>query len=172
MKIYEIDQAIHDLGAAYENLALEQESGQISLDQYIEREAEMTAKFEELEIAKEEKIAGVACLAKNFEAQAKAIKEERKMLESRQRVAENKVKHLQSFAAFLVGEGNKFEHPKCTISWRKSESVQIEDEGLVPFDFMLKVAPRIDKTAIKKALKAGGSVDGCALAQKQNIQIK
>ena len=55
---------------------------------------------------------------------------------------------------------------------RKSTSVEIENDTLIPKKFMVKkVTTSPDKTSIKAALKAGKSVPGCALKTNQNLQM-
>lgn len=55
---------------------------------------------------------------------------------------------------------------------RKSVSVEIEDDTLIPKKFMVeKVVTSPDKNSIKSALKAGESVPGCALKTNQNLQM-
>jgi hypothetical protein len=60
------------------------------------------------------------------------------------------------------------------LSFRKSESVQIVDENLIPADFWAVKIPEatVDKTAIKEAIKGGLEVPGAEIKVSQNIQIK
>ena len=55
---------------------------------------------------------------------------------------------------------------------RKSESVECSDIFQVDDQYLRFKEPELDKTKIKKALKAGEKVDGCQLVTKMNIQIK
>lgn len=59
------------------------------------------------------------------------------------------------------------------LSLRKSESLEIVDEDMIPAKFKtIKQTIQIDKVAIKKAIKAGEIVFGCILNENQNLQIK
>ena len=59
------------------------------------------------------------------------------------------------------------------ISFRKSESVSVDDETLIPTDYIkVKETKSVDKTAVKKAIKAGEVIPGAHIEVKQNIQIK
>jgi hypothetical protein len=68
---------------------------------------------------------------------------------------------------------SKIETDFGTFSFRKSESVDIENATLIPKEFTTtKIEIYPDKTAIKKAIKEGKIVPGAVLLQKQNLQIK
>lgn len=61
--------------------------------------------------------------------------------------------------------------PHSSISYRKSTSVLIDDESLIPDKFKHKeVTYKIDKNEIKKALKTE-DVAGCSLHTNYNIKI-
>ena len=68
---------------------------------------------------------------------------------------------------------DKVETAKVRVSFRKSVSVNIEDEGALPADFIVEtVSTKPDKTAIKKAIQAGQEIAGATLIENRNIQIK
>ena len=65
------------------------------------------------------------------------------------------------------------------ISFRKSESVLVADEGAFIAwamknrdDLLTYKDPTINKTAIKKALSSGEEIEGAVIENKLNIQIK
>ncbi len=63
--------------------------------------------------------------------------------------------------------------PTIKLSFRKSESVEIIDAGLIPDEFMVtKTTQTPDKAALKSVLKDGAEIPGCVLLQKKNLQIK
>ena len=69
---------------------------------------------------------------------------------------------------------------KVAISFRKSESVEIEDEERVITyaqkngrdDLLSYKAPTVNKSAIKAVIKTGKEIPGAVLVEKQNIQIR
>ena len=158
MKLYEIDNAILD--------CIDMETGEIiDID-----------KLNKLELEREAKIEGVACWIKDLKAEAEAIKTEKQALAERQKVAENKVESLKRWLAYAL-QGEKFKTPKCSISFRKTEAVEVTDEGLnnlmKKHDKLLTYkAPEPNKTAIKQALKDGLSVEGVRLVQNTSTIIK
>lgn len=63
--------------------------------------------------------------------------------------------------------------PTLTISYRKSESIEISDEALLPDEFKkekIEISP--DKQKIKHYIKEGNIVPGATLVTKNNLQIK
>lgn len=62
--------------------------------------------------------------------------------------------------------------PEFTVSYRKSETVEIADLNAVPDEFLAPQPPKVDKVGLKKAVKGGAVIDGVTIVEKQNIQIK
>lgn len=59
------------------------------------------------------------------------------------------------------------------LSYRKSEAVIFTDEEAIPSEFKKeKTTISIDKTEIKKAIKAWTEVPGAVIETRQNLQIK
>jgi hypothetical protein len=70
-------------------------------------------------------------------------------------------------------EVDKIETPLIKISFRKSESVEVEDVNALPNEFkVIKVTEAADKFKIKDAIKAGVKIIGCYLKTNRNLQIK
>lgn len=152
MKFYEINEAIL--------ACVDEETGEI-----IDME-----KLQELQIAFDEKVEGIACWIKELTAYAKAVKEEKDKLAERQKAAENRVENLKQYLMHVLN-GQKFKTPKVTISYGKSVSVDAPDWRVVPEAYLKTKDPELDKTAIKKALQEGLSVPGASLVEKQHIRI-
>ena len=126
----------------------------------------------QLELAKDEKIENIGLFIKNLSADIVELKAEEKALAERRKAKENKAEYLKNVLSVSLG-GNKFETAKIALTFRKSEQVKIVDEEKLPKDFLKeKVTVSADKTAIKKAIKAGQAVVGAELVEIQNLQIK
>jgi hypothetical protein len=127
----------------------------------------------------EVKADNVACLLKNIDADVKAIKEEEKRLAERRKAKEKAHERLKQYLSDVLQRTgiNKVETARNSISFRKSESVEV-DESFIAWaveyrDDLIKFGePTADKTAIKKALKDGAKIVGAQLVVNQNIQIK
>lgn len=156
MNLFEIDSAILD--------CVDVETGEI-FD---------AVKFEELAMERDVKIENICLWIKNLKAEAEALKAEKDAFAQRQKAAENKMESLKKYIASYL-DGAPFKTAKCAVSFRKSESVEI-DEGVnvanIPDEYLRFKEPEVNKTELKKALKAGKRIEGVSLVEKQNIQIK
>lgn len=108
MNLYQIDSAIAE--------CVDAESGEV-LD---------FDKLAELSMERDRKIENIALWIKNDLSEAKAIREEEKSLAARrqslERAAESKKHYLES-----VLNGEKFSTAKCSVSFRNTTSVEIDD---------------------------------------------
>ena len=70
-------------------------------------------------------------------------------------------------------EIEKIESPLMKISFRNSESVDVEDQRLIPMKYMVeKTTHTPDKDMIKKSIKLGYDVAGATIKVNRNLQIK
>ena len=159
MTIYEIDNEIMN--------CIDMETGEV-ID---------TDKLNDLKMERDAKVENVALWIKELNAEAEAIKNEKLALADRQRVAENKAESLKNWLAYALN-GEKFKTSKCSISYRKTEAVEVTDEGLNNLmkeheDLLTYKAPEPNKKAIKDAIKNDGlNVAGVQLVQKARTIIK
>nr|DAF29016.1 MAG TPA: resistance protein [Caudoviricetes sp.] len=159
--LYEIEQSILD--------CIDTETGEI-----IDAE-----KLNELMIEKEVKIENVALWVKNLLSDADAFKAEKDAFAEREKAARNKAENLKQWLSMTL-DGQKFSTSKVQISFRNSESVEIEDEKkFVDWawdnerdDLLTYKDPTPNKTAIKQLLKSGKTLNGVSIVKNQNIQIK
>lgn len=157
MKLYEIDAEIEQC------VLVDEETGEvIGID--MER-------INQLKMLKDEKIQNLALYYKNLSADAVAYKAEKDNFAKRERVAKNKADSIKKFLnGFLAGE--KFKSTRVNITYRKSETVVVDDMNKVDEQYLKYAEPSVDKTAAKKAIKAGILVNGLHIEENQNIQIK
>ena len=127
----------------------------------------------------EVKADNIACLLKNLDADVVAIKAEEARLAERRKVKEAAHKRLKEYlASVLLRTGiDKVETARNQISFRKSESVELDDTFIAwatanRDDLLTFSEPKANKTEIKKALKSGAEIVGAQIVVNQNIQIK
>lgn len=166
MTLYEIEQAIRDAVDAMLD-SVDEETGEVDV--------ELANAINGLQLERAEKLENIGCYIKNLEAEIEAIKAEKDKLMERAKAKEKKVERLKDYVAVNLINNNelKFDSPRVSYSFRKSEQVDVRDESKIPSDYMVtktKIEP--DKTAIKKAIKEGIAIDGAILIQKMNLQIK
>ena len=128
-------------------------------------------KLEKLQIEFNEKVENIALWVKNLNAEAEAVKKEKDALAARQKACENKAQELKKYLSSFLN-GQKFKTPRVSISYRKSESVEVLDVSELDPEYYKVVQPEADRTKIKNAIKNGASIAGVSLIEKQNIQIR
>lgn len=152
-KLYEIDSEILN--------CIDQETGEI-LDE---------ERLSQLEMERDTKIENVALWYRNLLSDAEQYKAEKQRFEQLERSSLAKAGNLKEWLTYAL-QGNKFKTTRVNISYRKSDSVKINNAALVPEKYLVYNDPTINKTLVKKALKDGIAVTGAELEVKQNIQIK
>ena len=129
-------------------------------------------RLESLQMERDQKIEGVVLWIKNLLSDAEAIKAEKEALAKRQVAALAKAAQLKEWLGKAL-EGQKFSTARCAVSFRKSETVEVEDVKLIPAELLrVKTTVEADKTAIKAAIKEGKEINGCRLVESISTQIK
>ena len=125
-----------------------------------------------LEMERDAKIEGIILWRKDLMAEADAVKAEGKKLYDRARVCENKAEQLKRYIEHAL-EGNKFKTERCSVSYRSSKSVVIDDLLSIGSDYIKPFSEDwISKSKIKEAIDAGKEVKGAHIEEKQSIIIK
>lgn len=158
MNLFEIN---HEIRCLVDN-CVDAETGEISPD--------IAEEIKELAIDKERKIEYLALLKKECEYESEALADEIKILQARKKTIENKCVWIKSYLSSVLN-GEKFETPRVSISWRKSEILHIDNENLLPPKYY-KYTESVDKIKIKDDLIKGEEILGCKIITKNNIQIK
>lgn len=128
-------------------------------------------KLENLMIEKENKLENVALWIKNLKADAAMYKAEKTAFAERQAAAERKAESLTEWLKNALN-GQKFKTEKAEVSFRKTSKVEVLDIWELNEDFVKYSDPTPDKSAIKRAIKAGEDVKGAKLIDDINISIK
>ena len=120
-----------------------------------------------------EKLESYAMVLKNAESDMNGVDAEIKRLQERKKAMQNNVSRMKDNMSMLLQEieGNRLKTDKFTFSFRKSTAVQIEDESLIPLDF-IKTETKISKTDLSKALKNGEKIPGASLVENQSLSIR
>ena len=153
MKLYEIDEAIM--------ACIDAETGEI-ID---------ADKLDKLTMERDAKIENVALWIKDLKAESEALKAEKMAFAERQKVAENKIESLKKWLAYAL-DGQDYKSVRASVSFRTSESVEIDDIYAVDENYLRYKEPEADKTAIKNAIKAGQEVAGATLVKSTSVIIK
>lgn len=160
MTLYDIDNRLQEL--------VDPETGEIA-----DYEA-----FEALDMERNRKLENMACWIKNMKADMDGIAAEVKALQARKTAIAKRAERIAGYLQEALA-GQKFETPKCSITYRNSTAVVIGDSATVVeyleshghTDCVTYAEPKIDKNELKKLLN-DGEVPGASLEKRQNMQIK
>ena len=160
MRLYDIDV---NLRALWTKIA--EQEGEIT-----EEDMQM---LNELEIAKNDKLEGYGVIIREMKSEIDECDAEMKRIKEIADRKKNAMERLKkSLQEFMIGnEIDKLESVKVKLSFRKSQSLEIEEDAIIPEDLM-RIKKEPDKTAIKDFIVNGGELQGVHLLDKKNIQIK
>lgn len=137
-------------------------------------EHDLSTTLDSLQGTVTEKAEGILMVMKTLEAEQDAyIKEIARINELKKKV-DNKVKGMKNYLSYNLQQMDiqKLDTKLFKLSFRKSESVVIDDKTKLPEEYIkVKTTESPDRTALKKALK-DGTIEGCHIETKQNLQIK
>ena len=161
MNLFEINDRIE---AAFE-AAIDMETGEIVDEVAYEQ-------LDALQMEFGQKTENILLWIRNLTAEAKALKEQKQIFADRQSKAEKKAESLKRYVTQVL-DGQKFATDRVSVTWRKSETAEfVGDIMTLPTECIRVKEPEVDKSALKKLLKAGTEIDGAVLVEKNNIQIK
>ena len=168
LTLYGITKEIQVLEELWE-MAIDEETGEI-------KDSEVLEKLQsDIEVILQEKAASLVKYCKARDCFIDNVDQEIKKLQALKKAATNKQDNFKKYIKMCmekIGVKN-IETPNGTLSLRKSESISIDDEKLIPAKFTTIVPEiKVSKTDIKKAIKAGEKVPGATLMQNINLQIK
>ena len=165
MSLYEIDSRIKAIIDGIYEAA--DENGEVA------GEIDFT-ELKQLQEDRKTKLENIALYIKNTEAEAKAIKEEEAKLENRRKRLENRAGRLRELMINSMKEAKEpeLETARCKAKIKDNEVTEIINKEIIPEEyFKVKINREPDKTAIKKAIKAGTEVAGAALGIHTTISI-
>lgn len=169
MKLYELTMMLRTaLDGMFIPKANENDDDEIMTD---DGELFNAEELEALDVARDEKIEGIAVFIKELEAEKEEIKKEKLKLGQRQTVLENRIKSLKGYLSSWI-QGETFKSAKAAIGWRASDQLIINEGAKIPEEYLKYKEPEPDKAALKKAVKNGATFEGVELLKVNNIQIK
>ena len=161
MNIYQIDQAIMAL--------IDPETGEI-----MDWDA-----FDQLQMDRDAKIENVALWYKNLVAEAAAIRQEELNLAKRRQSVESMAETRKRYLENALS-GQKFETARCSVTFRKTTKVALQDESAIidwamhnnRDDVLKYTAPTVSRTELAKVLKDGIEIPGAELVTGLSLGVK
>lgn len=161
MNIYQIKEQYMKLQALAESGEFDQEAIQEAIEM--------------IDDTAEDKAESYGLVMKNLESNVLGLEAEIERLTNLKKSVQSNIDFMKNNLSELLiaAKKEKFKTEHFSFSFRKSESVNITSADEIPNDYIkVKVTESPDKTAIKKAIKAGEKVPGAEIVSKKNLQIK
>lgn len=149
------------------------------LDQ-VDESGELPEEYGDVRVLVAEKAAAVAAFIATREMQIDAMKARLKEIGEHVKSAEKRAGYLRQYLAFHMARSGitEIQGPDPLLHVKRyperDESVVIDDERQIPAVYMNvpePPAPRPDKAAIKRAIKAGQDVPGAKLVKRDRLVI-
>lgn len=160
IKLYEIAENFKNLQELLEDETVPQEM--------------ITEALNQVEGSFDEKAENIVKYCKSLDGEVAAYKEEEKRLAAHRKSLENKIAGMKEYLLFTMLSINKkkIDTPLFKISVKKNPaSVVIDNLEAIPEDYLI-FKMDADKKRISEILKAGETVEGCHLEQKESLSIK
>lgn len=164
MSLYTISEELNNF-----NFEIDEETGEVlNID-----------KLNDLQMAFDEKADNIIRFIKNLSSDCEALKNEEKALAERRKVKENKIKSLKGYLSNIMDFNgkDKLEYLSGVASFRKSKSVEIDDEFISwamlnnYSEFIKYDNPTVNKTAVKEYLKTN-ECEFARIIENKNLGVK
>ena len=124
-------------------------------------------------IGTDEKCDSYCRIIRQLQADVEALKAEKERLDAKKRIAENAIERMKNaLLAFAQASGGKVKTSLFSVSTRTSPKTEILDPDAIPAAYKVPQPDKIATGEILKALKAGETIPGAALAESVSVVIK
>ena len=123
----------------------------------------------------EDKAENIAILIKNLESDAEGFKREEERLATKRSAVENRIKGLKTYLDTTMRAVDKLKFKTKLFSFNIQNNpprVDITDEKLIPQEFFIDQAPKLDKKSLLAALKDGKEIEGATIKQTKSLRIR
>ena len=155
MTLYELTEAAKELYALLENDEIDNQTFLDTLES----------------IGTAEKLENYTYVQKQLESDYESYRKEKERLDKKMRACQNGIERMKTAVLdFMNCSGlKKAKAGTFNLSIREFESVNITDENKIHERWLKPQPPKIDKAAIKKALKEGLAVEGAEIVKKNSV---
>lgn len=161
---------LYELSAEYMDLAVRM--GDVDKDEIPKVLEELNA----IDDSFNNKAVNVVKMIKSYEADAAAVKEEKKRLNDRQQTLENKAKRLKEYLYdnMKLLNKNRINSELFNISIRKNPpKLVVSSDQFIPEQYWIPQPSKLDKQALLSDLKANVlEVDGVEVEQNESVSIR
>lgn len=167
MNTHEIKNEFFAIQELLENEEFNEETGEL-----IDNSETIKQLLNEIEDERDIKADSIAYLIKEANESELSLKAETARLNERKAMFIRQQDSLKQLLDFLLG-GEKLKTDRFTFSYRTSQSVKINNEDLIPAEYLnVKETFTPDKKRIKEALQDFNDVAGCEIEVKKTLGVK
>ena len=122
----------------------------------------------------EEKLENYVYVMKNIEAEISLYKAEADRIDEKLKKAQKNADRMKTAVlGYMQAAGlKKAKAGTFDLTVRTSERVDSTDEKSRPQEYLKPQPPKVDKTAIKAAIKSGVSVSGAEIVKNESVTVK
>lgn len=129
--------------------------------------------IDKLELDKAQKLNGCCAYVKHLRVEIEAVANEVIKLQKRMSKVQNQESRLLDYMRMCLPLNQDFKSTLHSVSWRKSEAVEITDASKIPVQYMRqKMSYEPDKETAKQDMKMGAVIPGMQLVNRNNLVIK
>ena len=159
-----------------EKISLYQLSDAINkIEKFLEDPVELAEYLDSLQMQFNDKVDNVIRYRRSLELTQDAIESEIDRLTALKKYYATRSENLKNYVAYSMDKAgqDKIETSVVKLSFRKSDSLVVDNESLVPSEYIIiKQVTQVDKNAIKKDIKDGKEVQGVHIEHIKNLQIR
>ena len=171
--IYELPQEIEKALSNYYG-CFDEETGELVVEEEVFKKVE--AELFELQNQKQELLEWYLKDRANRQADNAGLQNEIARLQARIDRNNKKIQRVEKIVDYNFKENYNWKpthYGSFTVSYRKSKATIIENEDLIPVEFIKeKITHSVDKTAIKKIIETGAVVPWAKIEERLNLSIK
>jgi hypothetical protein len=161
MKLYEINAEMRKLAEMIESYADENDG---VVNEVFE------AELDGLALDRDQKIANICYLLKEWRAEEKALAEEKRYIEKRRKAVEARMERLKAYLAMNLDVGEKWKGQAGSIYWGTTETIEATNIDLVPDIYIKKELA--NKRELMLDLKNGADVKGVEIVVNNHLVVR
>jgi len=131
--------------------------------------------LDSINLAIEDKLENIGKVIRNLDGEIEMLKNEETRLADKRKALETNKKRLKMYVEdqlTLTGK-DKVKAGLFSFSMQNNApSLIVVDENKIPKDYFIPSDPKLDKTAIKNAIKGGDDIPGAELVRGRSLRIK
>ena len=165
--LFDIDEQIMKLISLDESDIVDSETGEILIDVFEE--------LDKLDMQRNEKIVNIGRFIDSLNRESELLKEKAKQLTERAKSKDSKIERLKAYVqeSMIKFGTKKIENETVTVRLNSAKVVQVNDETLIPKEYMVeKVEIKPDKRRILADLKSGKQIAGVELGESNSITVR